>query len=375
MTNDQTTQSARIRKAMVNLIITGATIEHISLATRVSEDRILAFLRGRSAPPARLGGLFMRAVANGGDHSILRRLDGMVAEGYSRADFFDASGGLLLPQHMRARSSSITRLGALCAVRTLSDRAPSRRPDFDLALEARSQGAVALFRWGRKGDIDAENAVPGPDECLRRRGAADCSCSPDCREARYRRAKRRRVLGDPPVPAEHSARHARWLMGVTGANVTHMSRAARMHPSSMADLVRGDQHRIGRSASDAVLAITPQDLWDAPGRVPAYRVFRRLDALRVAGWPISRVAEYAVSRGIENATWELHRRYRKWFEREMLDAVDEFYRAHVRHPGPSRSTAKRARSGLLIPWALWENIDDLSEVPDTSEIAFEDAAA
>lgn len=369
MTAKDRLSDGTVRQVVTRLVEAGVAPAQVAAAARVREPVVWDLLGAPSSVPPRLRTMVERTIIGGGDHSVFRRLDAMRAEGFTDDEFFDAAQGLVVPCHVGQKASTeITRLGALLATRALMLRKAPR--DELAARAAREAGAVAAYRWG--GRIDGAEVEPRPEKCLREDGRTHCWCSVQCRAAAARTAKWWKMQGSQRVPAQPSRDHLRALLSRTGAPVGHVKDVTGISPRTLNFLLDGTSAQVCRDTHEAITSITVSQLRDAGVWVPAFRVFRRLDALMVQGWSTYDVMEHVAGRTGITTKDLLRRRYKEWFTRPVFDAVDEFFREHVRSAGPSAITASRARREGRIPWLLWEDIDDASERPDVKGVRRDD---
>lgn len=230
-----------------------------------------------------------------------------------------------------------------------------------------SRADATRERWpGTVTDLEAERP--------RRRAATPAPTSTnERRRVLRRRAQERRRAGGPParVDADRARQHLQALRDL-GYSASVLAALAHVDPGTVRNLLLDPETHpraarlIGRDLEQQVLdAEFDLDLLPETSHVPAEPTRRRFRALAAIGWSLAELAEQvgvteaAVSKTAHASAIQagVARRYR------------DLYAQLENTPGPSDRARHEAQKRGWAPPAAWENIDDLTERPDTARPA------
>lgn len=165
------------------------------------------------------------------------------------------------------------------------------------------------------------------------------------------------------VDATPAREHIAGLIDV-GMTVRMIARGAGISDYPVRTLIAGTTRELRRPCSDALRSVTPRP-HPQQAEVLPFGARRRIEALAVVGWSQQAVAEGAgilertVQRIASGTTprilWSTHAAIAAVYDGATISPTD----------GAARARARARRLGFIHP-ALWDDIDNLYEVPDLS---------
>lgn len=210
-------------------------------------------------------------------------------------------------------------------------------------------------------------APGGP--CTRRPGAVDtrCRCSPECislATSARRTRETRKARGVPGTyPAAYVvARVFAALRANPDLTLAGLARAVGMPPRTLAVLVAQARSRpersVRRATAHRLLTATRAVDVDPGALVDGTTTRRKVEALAVAGWPVTMTATAA---GLSAGT--LTPRNMGQVRASTRDAVHQVWLARRFTCGP-RPQLRRARTQGWVPAGAWRDITNPQDTPD-----------
>lgn len=177
--------------------------------------------------------------------------------------------------------------------------------------------------------------------------------------ARQEKAARlRRARGIPGyVPTDRLTGHIHALQQAGWTN-REIADIAGVDRRTIHNILHGYVATVHRPTAAKILAVRAEDV---PNRVPALGSMRRVQALAVLGWSVSRIGAEAGIRG--TLVNELVAGRRKRVPRAEAEAVARLFRERCMTPGPSKTTRTVAARNGWVPPLGWDDIDDPEEQP------------
>lgn len=181
----------------------------------------------------------------------------------------------------------------------------------------------------------------------------------------YRKRRALKQLRGVPtslVPADEARTHIRRLNDLGWSfNALEAMVDGAISSVTLGNLVNGTHPNIERKTASAALAIpytlAPRDSVPDVGLVPLIGARRRVHAMLRLGW------NHAAMRPLCGDTTHIARASYATLSARRWRMVDAFYQAHCMTPGPSHTTANRARCSGFIPPLAWDDIDDPDATP------------
>lgn len=197
--------------------------------------------------------------------------------------------------------------------------------------------------------------MPAPRTC-------ECMTCPKCNVREWARTRYRlKAYGqwDPYADLEAVTAHVANLRA-NGHGVGSIATAARVSRSQVERIANRRSQRIGHAVATRILAVSV----DQRGRIPAYRVARRLQALNALGYSTRHLADMLDTN--QDVISDHLAGKRKWVQRRTMGAVAELYDRLSMTPGGNAASARIAAANGHRPPLAWDDIDDPDETPGTS---------